>query len=103
MEKVIRDGKVAVIISGEYGAGWYTWNYHEELLFHPKLVQMIEEGKNEEITEEWVKEQLGFDDVYCGGAYDLSIKWIEEGTRFNVEESDGAEYIITEADLKIKA
>ena len=27
MNKLIRDGKVAVLISPEYGAGWSTWNY----------------------------------------------------------------------------
>jgi hypothetical protein len=26
MEKVIRDGKVAVLYSPGYGAGWYSWN-----------------------------------------------------------------------------
>jgi hypothetical protein len=26
IKKVIRDGKVAVLISDGYGAGWYSWN-----------------------------------------------------------------------------
>ena len=26
MQKVIRDGKVAVLYSPGYGAGWYTWS-----------------------------------------------------------------------------
>jgi len=42
MEKVIRDGKVAVLISQGWGAGWYSWHRdNQELLFHPKLVEMV--------------------------------------------------------------
>ena len=43
MEKVIRDGKVAVLLSAGYGAGWGSWNYgiHEVIMFHPKIVQMV--------------------------------------------------------------
>ena len=26
IEKVVRDGKVAVLVSPGYGAGWSTWN-----------------------------------------------------------------------------
>ena len=26
MEKIIEDGKVAVLVSKGYGAGWSTWN-----------------------------------------------------------------------------
>ena len=45
MEKVIKEGKVAVLVSPNYGAGWYSWNSgYKELLFHPKLVEMVEQG-----------------------------------------------------------
>lgn len=75
MEKVIRGGKVAVLYSPGFGAGWYSWNdtEHKELLFHPKLVEMVEENHTHEITEEWVKDNLGIGDVYCGGGDDLRI------------------------------
>ena len=59
MEKVIRDGKVAVLVSHGFGAGWYSWNTeHQQLLFHPKLVEMVEQNRINEITDEWVKENL---------------------------------------------
>jgi hypothetical protein len=96
MEKVIRDNKVAVIYSPGFGAGWYTWHYSknkELLLFHPKLVEMIENNKRNEITEEWVAENIGLHDVYCGGAGTLRIEWIPVGARFEVDEYDGAESI----------
>lgn len=103
MEKVIRDGKVAVLISHGFGAGWYSWNDSEELLFNPKLVEMVEQGKHKEITEEWVKENLGIENVYCGGAKNLTIYWLPVGTAFQVEEYDGNESLRTFNDLTLVA
>jgi len=104
MEKVIRDGKVAVLISHGFGEGWYTWNIeHKILLFDPKIVEMVEKGKSKEIDEDWVKENLGIEDVYCGGAYNLQIHWLPIGTAFQIEDYDGAESLRTINDLCIVA
>ena len=103
MEKVIRDGKVAVLISPGYGAGWYSWNTeHKELIFSPKLVEMVEYGMREDIDDKWVLDNLGID-IYTGGAYTLEINWIPEGTPFVIEEYDGAECIKIVSDLTITA
>lgn len=67
MEKVIRDGKVAVLYSEGFGAGWSTWNEGmNELVFHPKIVNMVL-VKNiptpkGEVNEEWysIGELLSF-------------------------------------------
>lgn len=99
MDKVIRDGKVAVLVSYGYGAGWYSWNEdHKELLFSPKVVAMVESGKRDKINDEWVEENLGID-IYTGGAYQLTIEWLQEGTPFTIEEYDGCESLNT---LEIK-
>jgi hypothetical protein len=104
MEKVIRDGKVAVLISHGFGAGFYSWsNNNEALLFHPKLVEMVEQGKAKQIDNDWIKENLGIKDVYCGGASDLQIRWLPVGTAFQVEEYDGSESLRTMDDLFIVA
>lgn len=104
MEKIVRNGEVAVLYSPEYGAGWYSWNSkHAELLFHPKLVGMVESGRRSEITEEWCLEELGLSDVYCGGVDDLEIRWLSEGTAFEVDEYDGFESIRTVSDLVLVA
>lgn len=56
MEKVIRDGKVAVLYSPGYGAGWTTWTYdsklHEVMLFHPLIVEKVESGKECDINRD---------------------------------------------------
>jgi len=97
MEKVIRDGKVAVLISPSWGAGWYTWHDMEELIYHPKLVEMVENNQREEITEGFIAELLGIIDEdnmpYIGGAEDLVIQWVPVGTEFMIEDYDGYESI----------
>jgi hypothetical protein len=99
MEKVIRDGKVAVLVSPGFGAGWYSWNSHKELLYHPKIVAMVEANRQSEIDEEWMQKEIGIPNVYCGGASDLRIEWMPEGTPFKIDEYDGSESIITQDDF----
>ena len=105
MEKVIRDGDVAVLYSPGYGAGWSTWCYNynlvETLLFHPLIVEKVESGHANEITTKWLVQQFGedFEDVYCGGAYKLEIEWLPEGTAFRIDEYDGSETVITNRQL----
>lgn len=104
MNKVIKDGKVAVLISHGFGAGWYTWNLeYPELLFHPKLVEMIEQGKANQIDDIWIEDNLGIKNIYCGGASGLRIHWLPIGTAFTVEDYDGAERLMTLEDLTLVA
>jgi len=104
MEKVIREGKVAILISPDFGAGWFTWNSdHKELLFHPKIVEMVKAKRQSEIDEQWMLENLGLADIYCGGAENLTIVWLEEGTPFSVEEYDGSESIMVKEHLTLTA
>jgi hypothetical protein len=95
--KVIRAGKVAVLFSPDFGAGWYTWNTEKpECLFDPDIVALVEAGRNKEIEEfvgdKWDTESHHF---YFGGAYNLEIEWLPQGTRFIVNEYDGSESIQT--------
>jgi hypothetical protein len=96
MNKVIRDGKVAVLVSRGYGAGWSTWTDEiETYLFHPKLVQMVEEERHSEITTEWMEQELGLDVSYTGGTDGLEIEWVPVGTKFVIHEYDGHESLKT--------
>jgi hypothetical protein len=101
MEKVIRDGKVAVLYSPGYGAGWYSWHGILDAIFHPKLVELVENGRRSEITQEWITENLNLEHIYTGGAIGLEIAWIPEGTRFQITEYDGSESVILEEDLNL--
>lgn len=104
MDKVIRDGKVAVLTSPGFGLGWYTWHDEQALLFHPTIVELVEQGKRTEITEELCQQLLGKDSfIYIGGAEQLVITWLPEGTAFRVEEYDGSESLILLDDLRLTA
>jgi len=104
MEKVIRDGKVAVLISHGFGAGWYSWHSKQELLFHPKIVELVEQNRKNEITEKLCQELLGTDEYVCVlGVDGLSVHWLPIGTAFEVDEYDGAESLRTIADLVLVA
>jgi hypothetical protein len=96
MEKVIRDGKVGVLISPGYGAGFYTWGAPIEAIFNPTLIELVEQQKVEEAID-FVEKT--WEDVYSGGVQDLRVAWIEEGTRFIIEEYDGAESFLFEEDI----
>ena len=89
MNKVIREGKVAVLYSPGYGAGWYSWNSSRpECLFDPNIVAMVEAGQHDQI-EAYCKTV----DLYAGGSKQLEIEWLPVGTPFKILENDGHETI----------
>lgn len=113
VDKVIRDGMVAVVYSPGFGSGWSTWCHSskeiiEHLMFNPELVALVEK-KNafndvqqylvvDEI-EKWVNANFnkldnGSDYVYCGSNIgSLCIEWVPVGTQFYINEYDGLESI----------
>lgn len=98
MDRVVRDGKVAVLYSPKYGAGWYSWNRDRiEILFDPAIVDLVEKGQAEELQ---VYVTLKYPDLYTGGLEDLAIEWIPEGSRFIIEEHDGAETVKVQNTIK---
>lgn len=93
MEKVIRNGRVAVLVSNNYGAGWYTWNMaYPECLFDKKIVEAVLRGCTTKQKEDLALERFGSN--FCvGGAGNLVVRWLPIGTRFQVHEYDGAEHL----------
>jgi len=92
MEKVIKDGKVAVLISTGYGAGWSTWNTESpEMLFDPTLVQMVEADADMSELVAYAEKQ--WPNAYHGGLDELAVCWIDQGTEFRINEYDGSERI----------
>jgi hypothetical protein len=102
VNKVIRDEKVAVIVSPGFGAGWSTWAHNDEeirdfMLFDSVLVTMIERGLSVETIEEYVTNN--YPGTYCGAADDLTIQWLPVGTAFRIHEYDGAESVEIRDDM----
>lgn len=103
-EKVIIDGKVAVLISPGWGAGWSTWADAESVklaLFDRRFVQAAEAGVTD--IGPVAKEVMGNEYFYCGGWRDIEIVWLPVGTAFTVEEHDGNERLITGGNLAFVA
>jgi hypothetical protein len=90
MERIIRDGLVAVIVSPGHGAGWYSWHGIEELLFDPSIVEWIEKNEYDKIKHYIT---LKYPDEYFGDVEKLSIRWIAKGTAFKINEYDGSESV----------
>jgi hypothetical protein len=91
MDKVIKDGRVAVLYSPDYGAGWYTWNTeHQDMLFDPNVVKFVEDGDLDKVE---AYATLKWPEAHISGLRDLKVEWIPEGTAFKINEYDGNESI----------
>ena len=90
MNKVIKDGKVAVLISYGYGAGFHSWGAPLEAIFDPKLVELVE-SEDFDGANEYVRNT--YPGVYTGGVGDLVVVWVDEGEDFIINEYDGSEGI----------
>lgn len=96
MNKIEKDGEIAVLYSPGYGAGWSTWNkgeFEERLLMDAEIVQAVLDEAEPEDIEAIVERLFGEDEIYTGGVHQLQIKWIPKGCQFEVTEYDGSESI----------
>lgn len=100
MRKVVKDGKVAVLYSLGFGAGWYTWNRDagQQLIYEPIVVEWVLAGKpnNHMATAVFDYIQQQYSHVYTGGMQDLEVRWLPIGARFRINEYDGSEHIVTD-------
>ena len=91
INKLLVNGKVAVLYSPGFGAGWSTWNREvPDLMFDPAIVEFVE---NEQWAELNTYVTLKYPGIYTGGMKDLVIAWLPLGTEFRIGEYDGAENI----------
>ena len=99
-DRLVRDGKVAVLYSPGYGAGWSTW-CHEDLeirlamVFDPQIADIVDQGATDWQNKAEAIAQIKYPDAYLGGLKDLRVKWLPTGTQFRVTEYDGNEDIET--------
>ena len=108
MKKYVNDGKVAILVSPGFGAGWSTWNdanlscdkrvvefyfqHKDDKQFLKKLDDIdSKEAKNaENLFKSW-----GYEGVYFGGFSDIEVHWLPVGTKYRITEYDGCETIET--------
>jgi hypothetical protein len=91
IDKLIRDGQVAVLYSPGFGAGWFTWNTEvPEILFDPAIVEFVEKEQWDELR---TYSTLKYPDIYDGGMRDLAVAWLPVGSAFRIHDYDGNESI----------
>ena len=122
-QRMERDGMVAVVVNGSYGAGWSTEAYTDEerlmMAFHPELVTIVEYWRDLILEERKVTR-----DYYSGKALregmtynargwherwvrglnvyrfsgvsplDLRVEWVRKGREFTIEVHDGCESLV---------
>lgn len=90
--KYYKDGKVAVLYSPGYGAGWSTWEsqYSEQLMFDKDIVQAVLDKDYNTAARIAEEKYMAF----TSGASNLEITWLDIGTKFAIEEYDGYEDIV---------
>lgn len=98
-KKVVRNGLVAVILSGGHLSGWFTENEDiPQCLFDPEIVALVQGGVPLEkiyslARAKWPHGKWGT----CG---DLIIDWVVQGEPFLIAEYDGNESVKYLKDLR---
>lgn len=91
IEKYEKDGKVAVLVSQGYGAGWSSWASSSEdqaIAMDKRIVQYV---LDEDLIGLGKFMEMEYPDVYLGGMEDLTVKWVTKGEAFEITEYDGYE------------
>jgi hypothetical protein len=81
-------GKVAVLYSPGFGAGWSTWNASEFSEFYCQDKTLVEMALNiaDEITvKDYIKSVTGQDYV-CTLGWPAKVKFLQVGVQYRIEE-----------------
>lgn len=100
MDKVIKDGKVAVVfaLNGMWSTAYFADAHRELLLFHPLIVEKILAKRRKEITPEWMQTTFGINGCHIIPETILYVEWLPVGERFYIDVVDGEERIVRESE-----
>jgi len=105
MDRLIRDGEVAVLYSPGYGAGWSTWCHENEqirlgMLFDPQIADLVDRGGPDWREKAEAVACIKYPDTHLRGLAELQVKWLPVGTQFRVLEYDGFEQVEIESEIE---
>jgi hypothetical protein len=95
---VTRENQVAILISANYGAGWYTANatHGDQLIKDSRIIRYkfdYDYRAQFSSLPDFFRKELGITKVYLEGFDNLVVKFIPLNTVFRIVEYDGAESI----------
>ena len=109
-----KNGKIGVLVSPGFGAGWSSWE-RDELAYDKRVVEFWLAHKDDEQFMRTVEcygwryspestahkeameffSSLGYGTPYMGGFEDIELEFVEKGVPWRITEYDGAESIET--------
>jgi len=92
MKMFKKDGKVAILISPAFGAGFSTWNTPEMAIDFDLIEAFLTDDISRFeyiLTEKYDNEGS----LYFTSTKDLRVVWVEEGQKFRINEYDGSESV----------
>ena len=97
VNKLIRDGKVGVILSPSHGSPWSAarGEFREYLMFDRELVELVLSGRPNRASAVATK----VTDLWLNGD-DLIVEWVPVGTRFIIDEYDGWEFLVIRDEIE---
>ena len=93
-------GKVAVLYSPGFGAGWSTWNDSVFSQFYCQdktLVEMALNGTDEIAVKDYIQSVTG-EDYVCTLGWPAEVEFLEVGAQYRIEEYDGSESVCINSD-----
>ena len=90
MKMFKKNGKVGVIISPGFGAGFSTWNDRNMAVDF----DLVDAFLKDDMTKFKYIADEKYGDWYNGGDMRFKVEWVPEGSRFMIEEYDGRETIV---------
>ena len=99
-ERLVRDGRVAVLYSPGFGAGWSTWCHEDEnmrlaMTFDPQIADIVDQGRADWQERAEAIALIKYPDAFLGGLKDLRVRWLPVGTQFRVTDYDGTNMMVT--------
>ena len=105
-ERLLFEGRVAVLISPGYGSGWSTWakkTNREAMLFDAQIADVMLDHtltREQRLAQARTLAELKYPGEYLGGLDALEVALIDPGARFVINEVDGYESITLAKDIE---
>lgn len=95
MQKLVKDGQVAILYSPGFGAGWSTWG-EPWMATDRRLIEAHEQGEDvAALAQKIARDDYQVDYVCVLAAKNLRIEWVPQGMAYRIHEYDGNESVET--------